>query len=98
MHKIIILAAPADGHVNPLVPIMSKLVLKGHNVVCITGRNYKNRVENTSSGNNRIKRKATSVFAALSTIYLEFRVSAHFDNRYTNKEQTGVSCISALFC
>ena len=49
MHKIIILAAPADGHFNPLVPIMSKLVLKGHNVVCITGRNYKNRVENTGA-------------------------------------------------
>jgi MGT family glycosyltransferase len=49
MHKIIILATPVDGHFNPLVPIMSKLVLKGHNVVCITGRNYKNRVENTGS-------------------------------------------------
>jgi UDP:flavonoid glycosyltransferase YjiC (YdhE family) len=41
------LTVPVDGHFNPLVPIMSKLVLKGHNVVCITGRNYKNRVENT---------------------------------------------------
>jgi len=46
MSKIIILAEPAEGHINPFVPIMSRLVEHGHDVVCITGQKFKQRVEN----------------------------------------------------
>ena len=44
MHKIIILITPVEGHFNPFVPIIIKLIEKGHKVVCITGRIFKNKV------------------------------------------------------
>lgn len=46
MYKIIILIEPAEGHFNPFIPIVRKLVKNGHEVVCITGRKYKEHVEN----------------------------------------------------
>ena len=46
MNKIIIIITPVEGHFNPFIPIMIKLVEKGHQVVCITGRIFKDQVEN----------------------------------------------------
>lgn len=45
MSKIIILIEPAEGHFNPLVPIIKKLSARGHEIVCITGSQFKQRVE-----------------------------------------------------
>ena len=45
MSKIIILIEPADGHFNPFVPIITKLVAQEHDIVCMTGRRFKQRVE-----------------------------------------------------
>jgi len=45
MSKIIILIEPADGHFNPFVPIITKLVAQEHEIVCMTGRRFKQRVE-----------------------------------------------------
>ncbi len=45
MSKIIILIEPAEGHFNPFVPIITKLVAQGHEIVCITGSKLKQRVE-----------------------------------------------------
>jgi len=36
MSKIIILAEPAEGHINPFMPIMVQLIAKGHELVCIS--------------------------------------------------------------
>ncbi|NOY37129.1 MAG: hypothetical protein GXO83_06095 [Chlorobi bacterium] len=49
MHKIIILALPVEGHFNPFVPVITKLVEKGHKVGCVTGRIFKDRVENAGA-------------------------------------------------
>lgn len=49
MHKIIALITPAEGHFNPFVPIILKLIERRHEVVCITGRVFKKRVENTGA-------------------------------------------------
>ena len=45
MSKIIILAEPAEGHINPFMPIMVQLIARGHEVVCITGEKFRPRVE-----------------------------------------------------
>lgn len=45
MSKIIILIEPVEGHFNPFVPIITKLVAQGHELVCITGSRFKQRVE-----------------------------------------------------
>jgi len=45
MSKIIILIEPADGHFNPFVPIIKSLVAGGHDIVCITGSRFKEKVE-----------------------------------------------------
>lgn len=45
MSKIIVIAEAAEGHFNPLVPIIDRLVSRRHQIACITGRNFKERVE-----------------------------------------------------
>lgn len=45
MSNILILAESVEGHFNPFVPIISKFVERGHNVRCLTGRGFKERVE-----------------------------------------------------
>jgi UDP:flavonoid glycosyltransferase YjiC (YdhE family) len=47
--KIIVLSTPAEGHVNPLVPIIKKLVEKGYEIVWITGRAFQYRVEKSGA-------------------------------------------------
>lgn len=49
MNRIIILALPVEGHFNPFIPIVVKLVERGHKVMFITGRIFKERVENTGA-------------------------------------------------
>jgi MGT family glycosyltransferase len=49
MLKIITLITPAEGHFSPFVPIIIKLIERGHEIVCITGRVFKKRVENTGA-------------------------------------------------
>jgi MGT family glycosyltransferase len=49
MYKIIIFATPVAGHFNPFVPIMKKLVERGHDVLCLTGKIFKTQVENTGA-------------------------------------------------
>ncbi len=45
MSKIIILIEPAEGHFNPFVPIMKSLLARGHEIICITGSSFQQRVE-----------------------------------------------------
>ena len=45
MSKIIMLIEPADGHFNPFIPIIKSLVARGHEIVCITGSRFKQKVE-----------------------------------------------------
>lgn len=45
MSKVIILVEPAEGHINPLMPIMAQLIARNHELVCITGVRFKARVE-----------------------------------------------------
>lgn len=49
VYKICILIEPAEGHFNPFVPIIQKFVQNGHEIVCITGRSFKELVENTGA-------------------------------------------------
>jgi len=49
MSKIIVLITPAEGHFNPFVPIIRKLIERKHEVVCIAGRAFKKRVEDTGA-------------------------------------------------
>lgn len=45
MAKFLMMTGPYAGHVTPSVPIARRLVDRGHEVVWITGRQYKARVE-----------------------------------------------------
>jgi len=45
MNNILILAEPVEGHFNPFVPIIKKLVERGHHVKCLTGQVFKEQVE-----------------------------------------------------
>ncbi len=49
MNRIIILALPVEGHFNPFIPIVVKLVERGHQVMFITGSIFKERVEKTGA-------------------------------------------------
>ncbi len=57
MYKIIILIEPAEGHFNPFVPIINKFVEQGDQVVCMTGSNFKDRVEKTGATFHNIPTK-----------------------------------------
>jgi len=45
MSKIIVLIEPVDGHFNPFIPILKQLVARKHEIICITGRKFKSKVE-----------------------------------------------------
>lgn len=45
MARLIIMTAPYPGHVAPTIPIARKLVERGHEVVWITGRMYRDKIE-----------------------------------------------------
>jgi len=47
--RFLITTGPYPGHVTPSIPIAQKLVKRGHEVVWITGRQYKEKVEATSA-------------------------------------------------
>lgn len=49
MSKIVVLAEAAEGHFSPLVPIVNRLILRGHQIAFITGRSFKERVEATGA-------------------------------------------------
>lgn len=57
MHKIIILVTPVEGHFNPFVPIITKLIEKSYDVVCITGRIFKDMVIKTGAAFHPIPSK-----------------------------------------
>ena len=46
MSKIIVITVPVEGHFNPFVPIIKRLVQNGHDVICFAGRKFQKRVEN----------------------------------------------------
>jgi len=45
MARFLIMTGPYPGHVTPTIPIARKLVERGHEVVWITGRLYRDKVE-----------------------------------------------------
>ncbi len=49
MARFLITTDPSVGHVTPPMPIARKLVERGHEVVWITGRMYRGRVETTGA-------------------------------------------------
>jgi MGT family glycosyltransferase len=49
MAKFLIMTGPYAGHVTPFLPIARRLMERGHEVVWITGRQYKARVESTGA-------------------------------------------------
>ena len=49
MSKILVVTVPVEGHFNPFVPIISRLVQNGHDVKCFAGRRFQKRVKNTGS-------------------------------------------------
>jgi MGT family glycosyltransferase len=57
VYKIIILIEPVEGHFNPFVPIINKFVEQGYQVVCMTGSNFKERVEKTGATFHNIPTK-----------------------------------------
>jgi MGT family glycosyltransferase len=49
MARFLILTFPLAGHVNPAIPIVRKLIEHGHEVLWITGRIFRERVEATGA-------------------------------------------------
>jgi len=45
MAHYIVMTVPTDGHVTPTLPIVSKLVERGHDVVWLAGRKYEDRIK-----------------------------------------------------
>ncbi len=50
MARFLIMTGPYPGHVTPTIPIARKLVERGHEVVWITGRLYRDKVETIGAG------------------------------------------------
>jgi MGT family glycosyltransferase len=50
MNKILILITPVEGHINPFVPIIEKLTERGHEVYCLSGRVFKDKIINVGAG------------------------------------------------
>lgn len=44
MSNVLILAEPVEGHFNPFLPIIKQFVTSGHQVLCLTGRRFEERV------------------------------------------------------
>ena len=49
MGKFLVITNPSEGHVVPLIPIVTKLVKSGHTVKWINGRAFKERVEKSGA-------------------------------------------------
>ena len=49
MARFLVKTDAAVGHVMPTIPITRKLVERGHEIIWITGRNYKEKVESTGA-------------------------------------------------
>jgi UDP:flavonoid glycosyltransferase YjiC (YdhE family) len=49
MARFLITTGPYPGHIAPSIPIVQKLVEGGHEIVWITGREYKEKVESTGA-------------------------------------------------
>lgn len=49
MTRFLVGTIAAAGHINPALPIVRKLVLKGHEVWWYTGRGLKEKVEATGA-------------------------------------------------
>ena len=49
MSKFLFITAIADGHINPCIPIVKKLIARRHEVAWITGRCYREKVESTGA-------------------------------------------------
>ena len=49
MARCLLLSFPLAGHMNPIIPIVRKLVKKGHEVAWITGRAYEEEVKSTGA-------------------------------------------------
>ncbi|HEU4976629.1 MAG TPA: nucleotide disphospho-sugar-binding domain-containing protein [Baekduia sp.] len=45
MSRFLFAALPADGHVSPMLPLARELTDRGHEVLWLTGRRYRDRVE-----------------------------------------------------
>ncbi len=73
MHKIIVLAEPVEGHFNPFVPIIIKLVERGNDVVCITGISFKKRVESTGATFHAMPEKWDPMDKEIYDFYPELR-------------------------
>jgi len=49
MARFLFTATTSDGHVYPILPIVSKMIERGHEVVFITGRAYQKKIEATGA-------------------------------------------------
>ena len=49
MARFLVMTGPYPGHLAPVIPIVRKLLERGHEVVWITGRAYQKKVENTGA-------------------------------------------------
>jgi UDP:flavonoid glycosyltransferase YjiC (YdhE family) len=49
MSKIMVVTVPVEGHFNPFVPVITRLVKNGHDVICFAGRRFQERVENAGA-------------------------------------------------
>jgi UDP:flavonoid glycosyltransferase YjiC (YdhE family) len=43
--KILLASTPATGHLNPLLAIGRILIAEGHQVVCLSGNAFRDRIE-----------------------------------------------------
>lgn len=49
MHKIIYLAPPAYGHVNPILPVLQELVQRGEQMACYNTEEFRSQIERTGA-------------------------------------------------
>ena len=60
MARFIVTTGSEDGHVNPSMPIVRKLVERGHEVVWLTGRKYKGSIESIGARFHPLPEKTDS--------------------------------------
>lgn len=49
MGKILVITVPVEGHFNPFLPLLIKLNQKGHEVLCLAGRKFQKKVDNSGT-------------------------------------------------
>ena len=60
---------PVTGHLSPALPLMRRLVERGHDVCCVTGARFRRAVEATGAAHESFRSAPDIEFERLTTLF-----------------------------